>query len=158
MKTSLQCVKLIIAAPLLSVLQPAACCWSALSPCTHLTVFTVLAGHLMRSSRRLQTSGLTFFDYSPWTEESTVQSQVRVELMFLEALVQSRVDGGQGRVAEPECSCGKNIGGWRVHIWIISSIGSNVMIKRVWPNNLWNIVSHGDDLGGKDHTEGNRIL
>lgn len=35
-------------------------------------VFSVLAGYVISSIRQLHKSVLTFFDYSPWTEESVV--------------------------------------------------------------------------------------
>ena len=55
-------------------------------------LFSVLAGAIISSNRQLQKRVLTFFDYSPWTEESVEQSQVGEVLMLLEALVQSRED------------------------------------------------------------------
>lgn len=55
-------------------------------------------------------SVMTFFDYSPWTEESVVESQMGEVLMFLKALVQSPEDRRDGSVAETECSSGKHIG------------------------------------------------
>lgn len=71
----------------------------------------MLAGYIISSNRQLHKSVLTFFDYSPWTEESVVQSQVGEVLMFLEALIQSPEDRRDGSMAKPECSGGKNIGG-----------------------------------------------
>lgn len=109
-------------------------------------VFSVLVGYAISSNRQLHKIVLTFFDYSPWTKESVLQSQAGEVLMFLEALIQSPEDWRDGSVAKPECSGGKHIGGRGVRSCIISSIGSNVMFKRFWADNLWNIISHGYDL------------
>lgn len=74
-------------------------------------VFSLLTGYVISSKRKLHWSTLTFFDYSPRTEESLVQSQVGEVLMFLEVLIQSPDDWRDGSVAEPECSSCEHIGG-----------------------------------------------
>lgn len=104
----------------------------------------------MSSNRKLHNSALTFFDYSPRTEESVVQSQVGEVLVVLVACVQPPEDRRDGSVAEPECGCGKNIGGGGVHSWIVSSVGSNVMLEQLWANNFWNVISDGYNLGAKN--------
>ena len=92
-------------------------------------MFSVVAGCVITSNRQLHKSVLTFFDYSPWTEGRVVQSQVGEVLVFLEALVQSPEDRGDGSVAEPERRGGKHVGGRWVRSGIVSPIGSNVTSK-----------------------------
>lgn len=72
-----------------------------------------------------------------------MQPQLGETLVWLEAFVQSPEDGGDGGVAKPEGSSGKNIGGRGVCGWIVSFILSNEMFKRLGADDLWKVISEG---------------
>lgn len=90
---------------------------------------------------------LTFFDESPRSEQGVVQLQAGEALVLLKALVQPPDGGGDGGVAEPERGGGKHVGHRRVQQRIVASVRPDMILERRRANDLWNIISHGYNLG-----------